>query len=60
MSDKQMVIPGLELLAPIEPEKKAKPPNTRQRIADLERRVFELEIEATILGALRKEESSNG
>jgi hypothetical protein len=49
VSDKQMVIPGLELLVPTEPKKKTKPTTVRQRTANLERRVLELEIEVTLL-----------
>jgi len=45
--DKQMVIPGLESLAP--PKPKVKPPTIRQQLADLQEKVIELDVEVTLV-----------
>ena len=47
--DKQLVIPGLESLAPGEPKPKVKPPTIRQQMAALQEQVIKLDVEVTLL-----------
>jgi len=49
--DKQLQIPGLEILAPKPPPYPSpRPLNIQQQIADLQDRVLQLELELTLLG----------
>jgi len=47
--DKQLVIPGLESLAPKGPKPKVKPPTIRQQVAALQEQVIKLDVEVTLL-----------
>lgn len=47
--DGQLVIPGLESLAPAKPKRKARPPTVRQQLTSLQRQVAALEMDVMLM-----------